>query len=80
MFFEKPEERAALRPGMCIAPLLATSIALMNDFGLIRIEISEMVNDLYAWYYWMLDTHYRWAVAAVLRNSVQRLQSGWKAR
>lgn len=80
MFFTKDEDRATLCPGMCIAPLLATSLAVMNDFGLVRIEISEMVNDLYAWYYWMVDTHFKWTVAAAMSGSIQRLLYGWKAR
>eukprot|EP00961_Rhodomonas_salina_P040429 543055-Rhodomonas_salina.5 len=80
MFFQKDEERAQLCPGMCIAPLLSTSIALMNDFGLIRVEISEMVTDLYGWYYWMFSTYFRWVCCPSLSNSFQRLLYGWRAR
>eukprot|EP00961_Rhodomonas_salina_P190392 2568870-Rhodomonas_salina.1 len=79
-FFEKDEDKAQLCPGMCIAPLLATSLGIMHDFGLVRIEISDMVSDLYSWYYWMLETHFRWTCASALGNSIQRLLYGWKAR
>lgn len=80
MFFQQEEEKEKLCPGMCIAPAIASSVSLMNDFGLIRIEVSEMVNDLYAWYQMMFQTFFKWICAPSLINSFQRLLAGWKAR
>jgi hypothetical protein len=79
-FFTKDSDKEEIFPGLCLAPLLATHIAQMNYAGMARMEISEMVTDLFAWYLWMYTTYFRWTCCSSLSNSIQRINGGWKAR
>ena len=79
-FFTKDSDKEEIFPGLCLAPLLATHIAQMNYAGMARMEVSEMVTDLFAWYLWMYSTYFRWTCCSSLSNSIQRINGGWKAR